>query len=472
MAKKTKNFSTVYFSRDLSPENIFSMYNLLEKPLSGNIAIKLHSGERGNKNFLDSEYLDHFISSIGGTIIETNTAYEGARNTTENHLKLLEEHGWADYPCDILDENPEEELVLDIPVHNIIDKNYTGKNLERYNSCIVLSHFKGHRMGGYGGALKQLSIGFASSKGKKYIHGYGDFERGEENLNNVKSKNQRAFIKAMADAAKSIVDYFNGNIVFINILKNISSSCDCDPEAPEPCMQDIGIMVSLDPVAIDQACLDIVNNSDDEGKEELLERINSLSGAYIMNAANKIGVGNKAYKLVEVGDEIPEESSSTIEENMDGEDDMKLKIINEFNEYNLALQEENVLVFTDMYNSDIDAQKISELEFLYNCNIADDVAKRVISYTTNTPRFMENNIRLLSYNEIRDAEQDLHVNFIARKLLPLFDCSDNNFIVYNLTNNTWSYFNIVDQITYGESNTLEEVLNKESNINGDISSND
>ena len=302
MAKKNESGSTVYFSRDLSDKNILEMYNLLEKPLSGNLAIKLHSGERGNKNYLDSNYLDHFLSNIGGTIIESNTAYEGARNTTEKHYKLLEEHGWTDYPCEILDEDEDNDLVLDIPNYNIIDKNYVGSNLKKYDSCIVISHFKGHPMGGFGGALKQLSIGFASKKGKRYIHGYGSFDRGDENLKEVKSKNQAAFTKAMADAAKSIVDYFKGNIVFINILKNISVSCDCDSNAPLPCMKDIGILSSTDPVAIDQACLKLIKDSNDEGKEELLERIKDLRGSGIINSAIKIGLGNKSFKLVEMSD--------------------------------------------------------------------------------------------------------------------------------------------------------------------------
>lgn len=296
MARTKK--SQVFFSKNLEPETLLELYKMLGKELTGNIAIKVHSGEKGNKNFIDANYLDHFLSNIGGTIIETNTAYNGARNNTDTHYKLLEEHGWADYPCDIIDEN--EELVLDIPKHLIIDKNYTGKNLEKYNSCIVVSHFKGHPMGGFGGALKQLSIGFASANGKRYIHGYGNFEVGKENINNAESNNQIAFIEAMADAASTIINYFNQNITFINIMKNISVSCDCDANAPTPCMEDIGILASLDPVAIDQACLDLVYNSEDKGKEELIERINSLNGTHIIDAAMKLKLGNRSYKLIEV----------------------------------------------------------------------------------------------------------------------------------------------------------------------------
>ncbi|MDE6203884.1 MAG: DUF362 domain-containing protein, partial [Lachnospiraceae bacterium] len=241
----------VYFSRTITPEKVLELYKKVEKPLSGKIAVKIHSGETGNQNFLKPEFWKPVIDYVGGTVAECNTAYEGGRDTTEKHLKTLKEHGWSEYfDVDLLDaEGPDMELP--IPNGKKIKKNFVGKNLSRYDSMLVLSHFKGHPMGGYGGAIKQLSIGIASSYGKGYIHGVGDMEA-------FWKSDHDSFLESMADAASSVVDYFHGNIVYINVMKNMSVDCDCCAVAEDPCMKDIGILASLDPVAIDQACLDLV----------------------------------------------------------------------------------------------------------------------------------------------------------------------------------------------------------------------
>ena len=309
---KREKYSTVFFTwnLDLSSELFFDFYISCISSfgkLTAPLCIKVHTGEEGNRNYLRPDYLKDFIHRIDPdeekvepTIVECNTAYEGSRNTTEKHLKLLDDHEWTKYfKCDILDsEGPDKVL----PVKNYIriDKNYVGKHIENYKSCIVISHFKAHPMGGFGGALKQLSIGFASSKGKEYIHGFGNFEAGKKSLQDVKSVNQNAFIESMADAASSIVNYFKNNIVFINILKNIAESCDCDSNAPLPCMDDIGILISADPVAIDQASINLIKKANDKGKDKIINRIESKNGEYILECAQKIGIGNRSYNLLEV----------------------------------------------------------------------------------------------------------------------------------------------------------------------------
>lgn len=283
----------VYFSPVITPEKVLELYGLVEKELPGKVAIKLHSGEKGNQNFLRPEFWKPIIDHVGGTVVECNTAYEGQRNTTERHVKLLADHGWSKYfPVDLLDaQGPDLELA--IPNGKVIQKNFVGKDLASYDSMLVLSHFKGHPMGGYGGALKQLSIGVASSYGKAYIHGAGEVEK-------IWSAEHNAFLDAMADAAGSVVEYFKGNLVYVNVMKNMSVDCDCCAVAEDPCMGDIGILVSTDPVAIDQACLDLVMASDDPGKAHLLERINSRNGVRTVESAAALGYGSRAYTLVEV----------------------------------------------------------------------------------------------------------------------------------------------------------------------------
>ena len=285
--------STVYFSRTITPEKVTELYRLVGKELPGRVAVKVHSGERGNQNFLRPDFWRDIIDCVGGTVVECNTAYDGARNTTERHRVLIKEHGWDEYfPVDLLDaEGP--DLVLEIPNGKVIHKNYIGKNTANYDSMLVLSHFKGHPMGGYGGALKQLSIGVGSSYGKAYIHGAGDVEQ-------IWTSDHDAFLEAMADAAGSVVNCFGGNLVYINVMKNMSVDCDCCAVAENPCMADIGILASDDPVAIDQACIDLVYAAQDSGKEHLIERIESRNGVHTIEAAAELGYGSREYELIEI----------------------------------------------------------------------------------------------------------------------------------------------------------------------------
>ena len=283
----------VYFSRTITPEKVLELYKMVDKKLPGNVAIKLHSGEKGNQNFLGPDFWKPVIDYVGGTVVECNTAYEGQRNTTEKHKKLLEEHGWSKYfNVDLLDaEGP--DLKLEYPSGKRIKENYVGKNITNYDSMLVLSHFKGHPMGGYGGALKQVSIGVASSFGKAYIHGAGVPE-------NKWTSDHDSFLESMADAAGTVVDYFKGNIIYVNVMKNMSVDCDCCSVAEDPCMDDIGILVSTDPVAIDQACIDLVYRSSDAGRDHLIERIESRNGVYTIEVAAALGYGTREYDLTEV----------------------------------------------------------------------------------------------------------------------------------------------------------------------------
>ena len=289
--------STVYFIKDITPENVVKIYEKLGKELTGKVAVKVHSGEKGNQNYLHPEFMRPIVEHIHGTIVECNTAYEGARNTTEKHQQLIKDHGWTDYfPVDIMDA--EADTTLEIPNGKIIKQNFVGQNLNNYDSMLVLSHFKGHPMGGYGGALKQLSIGVASSAGKAWIHSAGKTKDQNELWSNVAEQDQ--FLEAMADAASSVVAHFNGNMAFINIMCNMSVDCDCCAVAEDPCMKDIGILASLDPIAIDRACIDLVKNSDDPGRDHLLERITSRHGEHTIEAAATLGFGSTDYELIEL----------------------------------------------------------------------------------------------------------------------------------------------------------------------------
>lgn len=283
----------VYFSREITPEKVLELYKLTGKELKGKVAVKVHSGEKGNQNFLKPDFWKPMIDFVGGTVTECNTAYEGQRNTTEKHMALIKEHGWSDlFPFDLLDaEGP--DLELDIPNGKVIKKNYVGKNTANYDSMLVLSHFKGHPMGGYGGAIKQLSIGVASSFGKAYIHGAGVPE-------NIWTADHDSFLEAMADAAGSVVELFKGNIVYINVMKNLSVDCDCCAVAEDPCMKDIGILASTDPIAIDRACVDLVYASKDRGRDHLVKRIESRNGIHTIEAAVALGYGSIEYELVEI----------------------------------------------------------------------------------------------------------------------------------------------------------------------------
>ena len=290
--------SKVYFTKTITPEKVIEMYKILNKDLKGNIAVKVHSGEKGNQNYLKPEFLKPIIEYVNGTVVECNTAYEGMRNSTEKHKELINEHGWSKYfNVDILD-SIDNDLKLDIPNGKIIKENYLGRNIENYDSMLVISHFKGHPMGGYGGALKQLSIGCASSRGKAWIHSAGKTLDQKILWDNLPE--QDLFLESMADAASSVVNYFKDNIVYINIMCNMSIDCDCCKEAEDPCIKDIGILSSLDPIAIDQACIDLVYNSNDPGKNHLIERIESRNGIHTIESSEKLGFGTRSYELINI----------------------------------------------------------------------------------------------------------------------------------------------------------------------------
>ena len=290
--------SKVYYCREVSKEKVVEMYKLLEKELPGKVAVKVHSGEEGNQNYLKPEFMKPMVDYVGGTIVECNTAYPGERNTTEKHLKTLKKHGWNDlFTVDLLDEEG-PDLAIPVSHGKHLKEDYLGKNITNYDSMLVISHFKGHPMGGYGGALKQLSIGCASSEGKAWIHS-ADRNKDQNTLwNDLPAQDD--FLESMAEAASAVVEYFKGNMAFINIMANMSVDCDCCAVAEDPCMQDMGILVSLDPVAIDQACIDIVMASDDPGKEHFMERVNSRNGIHTIETAAAIGFGTRDYELIEV----------------------------------------------------------------------------------------------------------------------------------------------------------------------------
>lgn len=284
--------SKVYFTKEINQESILKMYQVLGKELTGNIAIKIHSGESGNQNYIKPEMYQDIVKYLNATIVECNTAYEGERNNTEKHKRLLDKHNWTKYyNVDILDES--EELELDIKEGKVIKKNYVGKHMENYDSMLVISHFKGHPMGGYGGALKNISIGLASSRGKAYIHGAGVEE-------DIWTADHDKFLESMADAALSIKNYYKDNILFINIMKNMSVDCDCCANAEDPCIKDIGILSSTDPVALDQACLDLVYNSNDPGKNHLIERIESRNGIHTIESSTALNIGSRDYELINI----------------------------------------------------------------------------------------------------------------------------------------------------------------------------
>lgn len=284
--------SKVYFMKEISKENLVKIYDALNVKLSGKVAVKVHSGEEGNQNYLRPEFMQDIVKHVNGTIVECNTAYGGERNTTEKHQKLMENHRWSKlYNVDIMDA--EGQIELPIPEGKVIKVNYVGKDIQNYDSMLVISHFKGHPMGGFGGALKNISIGVASSYGKAYIHGAGEPEK-------IWTADHDKFLESMADADKSIVDHFKENILFINIMCNMSVDCDCCAVAEDPCMQDIGILASTDPVALDQACIDLVYNSNDPGKDHFIERVESRNGVHTIEAAAELGVGKREYELEKI----------------------------------------------------------------------------------------------------------------------------------------------------------------------------
>ena len=288
----------VFFSKIITPQKVVDLFKELNIELKGNVAVKVHSGEKGNQNFLRPEFMKPMIEFVNGTIVECNTAYQGARNTTEKHLQLMKDHGWSKYfNVDLLDaECP--DFVLEIPNGKVIKQTFLGKNIKNYDSMLVLSHFKGHPMGGYGGALKQLSIGCASSRGKSWIHSAGVTDDQNILWENVAKQND--FLEAMADAACAVNQYFKDNIAYINIMCNMSVDCDCCAKAEDPCIKDIGILASLDPVALDQACIDLVFASKDKGREHFLNRVKTRNGLHTIVSAEQLGVGSRTYELIEI----------------------------------------------------------------------------------------------------------------------------------------------------------------------------
>lgn len=288
--------SKVYFTKVISGKSLVKLYDKLGISLFGKVAVKLHSGEDGNQNYMKPEFVKDIIEHVKGIVVECNTAYEGARNTTEKHIKLMEKHGWSKYfEVDILDSDEEE--ILENPNGEVIKKNYVGSKMKNYDSMLVLSHFKGHPMGGFGGAIKNLSIGLASSNGKGYIHTSGIENATFEQLMNADHDN---FLRSMADSAKTITDFYQDKIVYINAMVNMSVDCDCCGTAEDPCMKDIGILASTDPVALDQACIDFVYQSSDPGRDKLVERIESRNGLLTIDSAEAQGMGSKEYELISI----------------------------------------------------------------------------------------------------------------------------------------------------------------------------
>ena len=288
----------VYFTKEITSEGMIRLYEKLGVKLEGKVAVKLHSGEEGNQNYLKPEFVKKIVEHVNGTVVECNTAYEGERNSTEKHKKLIENHGWSKYfNVDLMDEEGPDK-VLEIPNGKILKENFVGKNIDNYDSMLVLSHFKGHPMGGYGGALKQLSIGCSSSEGKAWIHSAGRSKDQFEIWDDLPEQDK--FLESMADAASSVHNLFKGKIVYINVMKNLSVDCDCCRIAEDPCMKDIGILISTDPIAIDRACMDLVEKSDDPGKEHFLERVNSRNGTHTIEEAEELGFGTTNYELINI----------------------------------------------------------------------------------------------------------------------------------------------------------------------------
>ena len=290
--------SKVYFTKEITPESVVKMYETLGIKLPGKVAVKLHSGEQGNQNYLRPEFVEKIVKHLNATVVECNTAYGGARNSTEKHKKLIEEHGWSKYfDVDLMDaEGPDMELK--IPNGKVLKENFVGKDLKNYDSMLVLSHFKGHPMGGYGGALKQLSIGVASSEGKSWIHSAGKSKDQTKIWGDLPEQDK--FLESMADAASSVVEYFKDRIAFIDVMCNLSVDCDCCAVAEDPCMKDIGILASLDPIAIDQACIDLIYNSKDPGRDHFVERVERQHGIHTIEAAADLGFGTREYELINI----------------------------------------------------------------------------------------------------------------------------------------------------------------------------
>lgn len=289
--------SKVYFTKEISPSSLIKMYDVLGKSLSGNVAVKISTGEKGNNNYLNPNLIKDLVSYVSGTITECNTAYAGHRNSISVHMETIREHGFLDIAdVDIMDSDGDFAIPVSNGFH--LDKNYVGNHLRNYDSMLMLSHFKGHPMGGFGGALKNMSIGVASSFGKAYIHTAGKSRDVDTLWENICSQDD--FLESMADADSSVVNYMKGNIVYINVINNLSVDCDCVASPEDICMHDIGVLSSTDPVALDRACVDLIYNSSDSGKVYMIERIERQNGTHILEAASKLGVGSQDYELIDM----------------------------------------------------------------------------------------------------------------------------------------------------------------------------
>lgn len=287
----------VYFTSKITSESLIKIYECLGKELVGKVAVKISIGEPGGHNFLNPDLIKNLVQKLNGTIVECNTAYKGRRNTVEDHLKAAEEHGFTKIAnVDIMDADGELELPVVGGKH--LNINYVGSHLENYDSMLMLSHFKGQAMGGYGGALKNMSIGVASRNGKAWIHTAGVTKNPDELWNMLPQQNH--FLEAMAEADKSVIDYMKGNILYINVVNNLSVDCDCNANPEAPCMQDIGILASIDPVALDAACLDLIYDSKDPGRNHFVERVERQNGRHIILYAESIGVGSREYELISI----------------------------------------------------------------------------------------------------------------------------------------------------------------------------
>ena len=289
----------VYFTREITPESLVKIYHKLDKKLKGKIGVKISTGEPGGHNYLKPELIGKLVNELKATIVECNTAYAGRRNTTEAHQQAIEEHGFTKIAeVDIMDGKSE----MEIPANGKhLDVDIVGKNLQNYDALVNLAHFKGHAMGGFGGVLKNQSIGVASSAGKTYIHTAGKTRNPSELWDNLPEQN--AFLESMAEAAKAVADYMKGNIVYIDVMNNLSVDCDCDSHPEDPCMADIGILASTDPVAVDQACIDKIWSSTDAGRDHFIERVERQNGRHILPYAEQIGLGSRNYELVELDNE-------------------------------------------------------------------------------------------------------------------------------------------------------------------------
>lgn len=283
----------VYITKEITPESLIKIYEALGVEPHGKVAVKLSFGEPGGHNYLKPELVGDLVRLVDGTFIEANTAYGGRRSTTEYHLQTAHDHGFtAVAPVDIIDSEGEMELPIENGKH--LTRDIVGKNLANYDFLINLAHFKGHAMGGFGGVLKNMSIGIASSRGKVYIHSAGASDKEWGNPEQVD------FIEAMAEASKAVANYFGDNVVYISVMNNMSVDCDCDPNPAPPQMSDIGILASTDPIALEQACVDLIYASEEHGKIHLIERMESRQGARIIAYSEELGLGTTNYELVEI----------------------------------------------------------------------------------------------------------------------------------------------------------------------------